>query len=338
MSRGDRVLVVCLPGGVLSEKAKELGARVFNINPWSDIGFISFFKVLFILRKHSIEIVDINSPKFYWIGVYAAKILGMKTMITRNVPYRKKSIKRLLNRFFLYSRCDAVISLSEKIKSELVSDYNIDNITVIYDGVLGNLKKYSENEVASFKNQMGFPEDTILLGIIGRLEENKGHIFAVESFAKLQVFHKNARLMIVGAGDADYTTRVMRKIKELGLEKVVSIKGFVEDISEIYAVIDILIQPSIYDNIPFSIIEAFSYKKPVVASNVGGIPEVVENGINGYLVASGNSDGLADKIMTLINSDYKSFGENGFNTVNKKFSKERMLNNYINLTERVLEK
>lgn len=330
-SKGHEVHVICLHGSDLSKKLKEEGVNCFEVKPLSDVGLLSFIKILKYLAKNSIDIIDINSPMFYWTALYAAKCLKIKVVITRNVPYRKRGLKKLINKHFLYNLCDAVISLSEKVKSELVEDYGLKNIRVIYDGILNEPKVYSPDEIESFRNKHHIGKDIVLFGSIGRLEESKGQIYAIESFKKIKDKIPNSRFILVGSGDKIYEKKCRDKIKELNLEESVTILGFVEEISKIYASIDILIHPSLYDNIPFSILEAFSYKKAVSASRVGGIPEIIEDGVNGMLFESGNVQDMADKTIKLATADFREFGKRGFEIIQNKFSKKTMIDNYINL-------
>lgn len=333
----NKILIICLPRSKLSEESKKNGLEVVNIKPFSDIGLFSFFRVVGTLKKYKIDIVDINSPKFYWLGVYAAKILGIKVILTRNVPYRKKGIKKFFNRFFLYSQCNAIISISKKILTDLKEDYNLKNVILIYDGLFNEVKKITSDEILDIRKQYGIRENDVVFGVVGRIEENKGQIVCVDAISDVCKVYKNIKLLIVGSGDANYTAKLKVRIQEKKLDSAVILTGFVDDISKIFNVIDALIQPSIYEGLSVTILEAFSYKKPVIASNVGGIPEVIEDSTNGYLVISGDSISLAEGIMKLLKSDYKSMGERGFEIVTKKFSKEKIFESYQKLVNDILE-
>ncbi|GEM_PF-253991 len=334
---GSKILIICLPGSKLSEESKKNELEVINIKPYSDIGLFSFFRVLSALKKYKIDIVDINSPKFYWIGVYAAKILGIKVILTRNVPYRKKGLKRFLNKIFLYSHCNTVISLSNRIKTELENDYKIKNVVLIYDGLFSEVKKITNDEILDIRKQYGIRENDIVFSMIGRIEENKGQIICVDAISDVCKIYKNIKLLIVGFGDANYTAKLKARIEEKKLDNIVILTGFVDNISKIFNVIDVLIQPSLYENIPITVLEACGLEKPVVGSNVGGIPEIIKNGINGYLFSAGDSRSLYESIIKLLKSNRKSMGKNGFEIVKEKFSKEKMLENYQKLLNDILK-
>lgn len=336
-SSSHEPLIVCLPGSVLSERAKLLRINVVKIKPLSDLGLISFFRILHTLKKYRIDIIDINSPKFYWLALYAAKIIGTKVILTRNVPYRKRGIKKLLNGLFLYKQCDMVISLSDKVRAELENDFGIKNIRVIYDGLLNEPKPIVKNESLTIRQRFGFLPNDIVFATIGRIEENKGQIFAVKAFERVTQQNRNIKLLIVGSGDESYEKKIEKFIREKNLSSNIVVAGFVDDISDIYAAMDILLQPSLYDNIPLTILEAYSYKKPVIASRVGGIPEIVEDGVTGYLTEPSNPQDLAEKIIKMINSNYKSMGQKGFEIIRRKFSKENMFDNYRKILNELMQ-
>ncbi len=311
-SLGVGVLIICLPGSKLFERAKNCNIQVVGIRPLTDFDPISFVKVIFILVKYKIDAVDINSPKFYWIVLLAAKLLGKKIIITRNVPYRKKGIKKLINKMFLYSLCDHVISLSEKVKQELVEDFGINNVEVIYDGVVTNEKWYSLEKINALRKKWGINTNDIVFAVIGRIEKNKGHIVAIKAINEVKKLYPNIRLLIVGnVEEKSYFLKLKNLVEKYNLQDVVKFLGFVENMSEVYNIIDILLHHSVFDNIPQVILEAMCYKKPVVASRVGGIPEIVIDGVNGYLFEPSSINDMVEKIKKVLNSEFVKFGVEG---------------------------
>lgn len=335
---GNNVLIICLPKSNLSEEAKKVALEVVNIKPVVDLGLISFFKILNLLKKYKIEVVDINSPKFYWIGLYAAKTLGIKVILTRNVPYRKKGIKKFFNRLFLYNQCDLVITLCEYVKKLLERDFRLRNVKVNYDGFWNELKKLSLEEILQIKKKYNINQDEFVLATIGRVEESKGVSIAIDAVSQVKTEMPNIKLLVVGTGNVQYIQKLKEIVRRKNIEDSITFTGFVENTYEIYNIIDVLLHPSYFDSVPICILEAFGYSKPVIASNTGGIPEIVEDGKNGYLFSTGNAKSLAERIGQLLISDYMSLGLKGKETINRKFSKENMVRNYTKLLKELLGK
>lgn len=325
--------IVCSRGGRLGELAERAGIDVFKINPVFDMDPVALCRIFFYLRRISAAVADINSPGFYWIGLAAAKLAGVKTVLTRNVPYRKQGLKRIVNKYLLYGRYDRVISLSAAVKKDLESDYGLSNVRLIYDGIFSAVSPPSPEESAAAKKTFGFAPDDIVFGLVGRLEKNKGQHVAMEAFAAVADACPRAKLLVAGAGDAGYAEYLSSLARKLNLAGRVSLAGYVEDVSLVYKAADILVHPSFYDNIPISIIEALSAGRPVIASRVGGIPEIIADGRNGTLFDAGSVGQLAEKMLNMAAADYAAIGRAASPAVAEKFSAGKMKAEYIELMD-----
>lgn len=333
---GGRPFVVCLPGGRLGELADGEGIETFRIKPFFDIDPLALARLFFYLRKIKAAVIDLNSPGFYWLGLIAGKLSGAKIILTRNVPYRKTGFKKLINKYLLYRRCDRVLSLSVAVKKDLESDYGLTNTRLIYDGIFGGMEPPSREAALAARKTFGFGADDIVFGMVGRLEKNKGQHIAIEAFALMAGAVGRARLLVAGGGSETYAKYLRDIVRRKGLDGKVALAGYVGDVSSVYAAMDILVHPSFYDNIPISILEAFAAARPVIASRVGGIPEAVEDGVNGMLFAPGDAGELADKMVKMASSDYVSVGRAAARLVALKFSADKMKSRYVELLDEIL--
>lgn len=321
---GHKVTVVCLPGSMLSKKCGESagsGLDCITMKPAADIDPAAFFRIFHLLKKRAVQVIDINSPRFYWLAAYAGRCAGAKTVITRNVPFKKKGFKRFFNKKFLYEKVDRVVAISENIACGLKEDFGIDNVVTVYDGIP---LPPSSGPVTGRREMLGITGDPVL-GIFGRVCEGKGHAYLIEALKEVKSKKPEIKLVIVGAGEQGFMETLKRQISGLGLDDNVQFAGFLENILPWYSAVDAVVAPTLEEGLGMNILEACACGKPVVASDVGGVPEIVQDGVNGLLVKPADPVSLAAGILKLLNSDMDKFGDNGRKFVEDKFGVEEMI-------------
>jgi glycosyltransferase involved in cell wall biosynthesis len=229
--------------------------------------------------------------------------------------YSKKSVL-FLN--FIDKKVKKYIAVSEFIKNDLLKcGLSANKIDVIYNGIEIQPKlinKLTENDI--FK-----------VGIVGQVIRRKGHLIALEALHYLIKTNKKVQLFIVGIGDFAFTQELEQRIRELKLNDYVIWKGFIRDVQEIYKDLDVVIAPTQNEE-PFGLIacEAGMFGIPVIVANNGGLIEIVEDGVNGFIFNSKNASELAHKIIILLNDKFLMFqlGRAARNLIEKKFTKEIM--------------
>ena len=242
-------------------------------------------------------------------------------------------VKSLRN---LHASSDAIICVSDYLKKNLLSlpgIKNKDKVYVVYNGVDVDVFKPWE-KTKNLEEKWGVENGKIVL-YVGRVAKEKGIQFAIQALPKVVKEIRNTKFVVVGEGN--YVWNLKSLTKKMGVEKHVVFTGGVPhpELVNYYNIADVVILPSIRESLPFVLLEAMACRKPVVASRTGGIPEIVKNGENGYLVPVKNSKELAKKITCLLNRDelQNKFGENGRNRVLEKFTLEKMIDG----TEQVLK-
>lgn len=222
-------------------------------------------------------------------------------------------------KFFLsliQKKVNYFLAVSNYIKTDLLNcDLPEKKIKVIYNGIkVLPLLPENNNEI-------------LTIGIVGQIIPRKGHLVLIEA---LQIIHKNGlkvKLVIVGKGTIDFEQEIKKSIDAYELNEFVEWRGFVNDTYEIYKKIDIVIAPTQNEE-PFGLMacEANMLGKPAIVSNKGGLKEIVENGMNGYLINPKNAKEIADKIIHLYKSPelIKTMGKNGRERVITLFSIAKM--------------
>ena len=215
---------------------------------------------------------------------------------------------------------DKVITVSETLKKELVERFRI-----------APEKKFSVVELGfELDGLLDLPmkeeSDVIKIGIVGRLVPVKNHrmLFRVVNLCRAGL---NLPYKAVVIGDGEMKKELKNYAKELGIEDMVEFRGWIKDVAEIYRDLDIVVLTSLNEGTPVSIIEAMAAARPVVATDVGGVRDIVEDGKSGYLVDSGNETDFVKRLTDLVKDSNKreAFGRYGRESVRNRFSKARLM-------------
>ena len=272
-----------------------------------------------IVKKHRIDIIHLNTQiQRDLFGVFAARKTNRPCIShlrsDRSGDFNQKRAG------FCNQYVSCYIANSKKIKEYWV-DIGVDNnkTKIIYNGIpeesvkpLDIRKKWNIN--ARVNN---------IIGCVGRLAWAKGHIFLLKSFKLLTESNADNALLIIGHGDL--REELEKEVRDMGLEKNVYFTGYQLNIKEIIADLDLIVVPSKEEPFGRVVIESMQVGTPVIGTNVGGIPEIIEDRVNGLLVEYNDHRGLSEAMKRFI-ADKKlreKVIENGYQTVRKRFSIER---------------
>ncbi|MCK4859439.1 MAG: glycosyltransferase, partial [Candidatus Omnitrophica bacterium] len=253
---------------------------------------------------------------------------------TVNIPKRRLFTQKILSYF-----CNSILTNSEVSKSEYANEIGISpaKISVIYNGV--DVERFGENvESKSMKKRkaLGIKKDDIVVGSVARFDPVKNLDGLVRAFSNIssKIMGK-CRLLLVGDGP-DFE-KVKKLSHDLGLKDRVVFTGMRRDIPECLGVMNIYAQPSRFENIPNSILEAMAAGLPVVATSVGGIGEVVENKRSGFLVPLGKEGLMTQSIAALIENKALrlAMGKHAREKVCIRFSLEKMVLEYEQLYAKI---
>ncbi len=242
----------------------------------------------------------------------------------------------------LMNRSDALIAVSKYTVNELTDLYGIstDKIHVIYNGV--DIEKFKpRSNKTELRKQFGLEPDKKIVLFVGRLYHRKGLEPLLRSIPPVLEQFENVTFAISGTGFKEKEESLRKLAKKLNIENVVNFLGYVPDekLPELYSASDIFVLPAIYENFPFAILEAQSTGLPVVSTNVGGIPEFLEDGKNGFVIEPGDEPELTKKLLRLLqNPDLaKKMGDLGRQLIEKNLSWDIITNQVIELYHKLLE-
>ena len=201
------------------------------------------------------------------------------------------------------------------------TDYiNINNTSVLSNAIdideINNINKNTED----LKAKYNIAKDEIVIGFIGRISEQKGILPFIEEFKNHKEDFKDCKFLIIGSGDQDDKAKEL--IKKYNLADNFILTGHEDNVYRFYPIIDIFFLPSLYEGLPMVILEAMSFKKPIVAMNVGSINEVVKNEYNGYLINENDYAKFIHRLKSLKNDSGKiqSYGQNSFKIIDENYN------------------
>ncbi len=313
-------------GSLLTDEIKKLNGQVVEMSDMADKSFDrkAVWTLYHLLKREKPRIVHTHANLSARI---AAKMAGVKHVIyTKHcidppIPNGiKKSIKAMGNMLL----SDRIIAVSNAVKDNLLdAGMPEEKISVIHNGV-EKLKEVSDEEKDAIRMRWGIKPDDIVIGIFARLEEVKGHCYLIDAARIIADEYSNVKILIVGTGSLE--KRLKAQVRALKLSDKVVFTGHINDITPLMNILDINVISSISEAICLSIIEGMSVGKPCVATNTGGIPEVVQDGYNGKLVPIKDTDALADAIQALMNEKELRdvMGKNGRDFMDTHFTASEM--------------
>lgn len=317
-------------GGVLVEDFRAAGIETHIFQKKGKLGLGVIWKLWRFLRREKSDVVHTHLFGGDTWGRIAAVLAGAPVIISteHNTNFDEGWMKRKTKKFLSYFT-KKIVAVSEAVKNYSVSRDKIKakKIIVIANGI--NLEKFA-----------GIPEkefgDPPVIGIVGRLEEQKGHKYLFEALNLI----KAIPWVLWVVGDGSRKAELERLAKDLNLRERIIFLGARKNIAEILSGIDIFVFPSLWEGLGLAVLEAAAAGKPIVASRVGGIPEIIDDGKTGILVEPKNVKSLADGLehVLLGKVDAREMGERAREMVKKKFSAEKMVEEYEKLYKELLAK
>ncbi|HEC77926.1 MAG TPA: glycosyltransferase family 1 protein [candidate division WOR-3 bacterium] len=306
--------------GVLVDRLKAQGVNTYVI-PYNHI-ITHFLKLIKFLRRHKFDIVHSHSGGYACI---AAKIAGCKRIIytKHGVGFTLKELKKISfirkMRNWIIDRCvDVYIALTKHDKLILRKFLNIPSrkVVVIYNGVPDI--SFKETGKKRF-------EDRPVVGTVARLVKQKGIEYLIKAVPLIRDKYKNLSVLIVGCGSEEEHLKDL--VHRYGLEKTVRFLGYIENPLEIISSFDVFLLPSLWEGFPYVLLEAMYLKKPIVATDIFGIKEVIENNKSGILVKVRSPESISEAVLYLLGNREKALklGESAYKRVLSCFSLEKTI-------------
>ena len=303
------------------------------------------FKLANVIRREKFDIVHTHLRYASIIGAFMAKIAPIPFLISTrhhtDTSYRYQPRYIQILEYIATHNTDHHIAVSEKAKRVMVEKEQVHpkKITVIHNGI--HLSKFDQSSFVKENSKLKqefFPEGVRVVGNVGSLDPVKGQSYLLRAAAKVVAKCPDVRFIIIGQGALRGELEALTR--KLGLESYVVFTGHRYDVPQLLKFFDVYVHPSIEESFGIAVIEAMAASKPVVASKVGGIPEIVVDGVTGILVPPEDSDSLADAILQCLSNPVLSeqMGYEGRKRVEAHFTIEQTVAKYQEVYRTALEK
>lgn len=333
--------VVLFNEGRLADELRKISVSL-TVIPETYHGPVAIaFRLARLFKTFRPDIVHTHKYKDSIVASIAARCMGVRRVIRvvhgRPEPFSgmrnaKMAGYTMLDRLVIQLLVDKVVAVSSDLEQVLLRKFCRNRVACIPNGIDLEAIVVTMSR-ADKRKEWQVDDKTIVIGTVGRLVPVKGHMVLLEALQILRELHGNVKLLLVG--DGPMRTNLEAEAKRLGLEQFVIFSGHQEQAYDFINMMDIFILPSLHEGIPMVLLEALALKRPVVASRVGGIPEVLSHGRSGILVSPAKPDELARAIADLIKNHEKAvaIGEAGRVQIESEFSASVMANRTVSIYE-----
>jgi glycosyltransferase involved in cell wall biosynthesis len=307
---------------------------IFPCKAQLDINLI--FRIRKYASKNQINLMHCHGYKSNFYGLFASP---------RNIPIVATNHNWLASHWRLraYRRFDSllvryftrIIAVSDGVRKEMLR-YGVpkEKVRIIDNGI--DLTRFADTiSPEVIREEFGIKKGVKVIGTVGNLGAEKGHVYLLQAAKGIVNNVESVKFFVVG--DGPLRACLENEATQLGIRDNVIFTGFRTDIPNLLSTMDIFVLPSVIEGLPMVLLEAMAAKKAVVATRVGAIPKVVDNG-NGILVEPKDAAGLQKAIVSLLTNEEKrrKCASAGYETVRTRFSSERMSLEYIALYNELL--
>jgi len=299
---------------------------------------IVLIKLIRLMGKNHYDIVHTHTTKAGILGRIASRMTGVPVIIhgLHGSTFQAFNSGLLNWLLFLFERLtgrftDAYISVS-KVLSEKYIEKGIgkkENYYTVYSGMeletFYNVREKIDCEKK--QRELGINSKHFVIGNVARLEKRKGHKFLLDAFQKIIMRRKDCPLKLLIIGEGDERGNLENYVRELNLGEKVIFTGYREDVEELMALMDVFVLTSLREGLPRVLVQAAAVGIPLVAFNVDGVPEIVKDNHNGFLIRTKDVEKLANRIVKYIdNRDLILLhGQKGREFIKDKWSIEDMV-------------
>lgn len=302
-----RPIVCCLSGGQLASELKEKGHEIYNLNLkriYDLHGIRALIWLFQLIKKRTIRLIVTYHEGSDFLGLMAAGLSGVPIISSRRDMGYKLNKRHIAAYRLCSNHFDAIIAVSEAVKKMMVAREKTapNKIVTINNGVDVNLFSGSYNRTG-IRSGLELNKHENVIGMIGSLRKIKGHKYLIEAASKVIRHIPETKFLIVGRdyNEPECSEKVLTHIaRTLGVTKHLIFTGERSDVPELLSAVDIIVNPSLSEGMSNTILEAMAAGKTVIASDVGGNREVINDHENGFLFPPKDTQTLANIIINCL--------------------------------------
>ncbi len=336
--RGHSVLLAVQPGSLLGRYANQSGVQTEVLNmqtvrfPWLVLEFLR------IVKRYEIDVLHTHGSIDSWTASIAGRLAPSKPLVVR-ARHKSTPVSRTIRHRWLYGMLPhMVVVTGEAVRKGLIEDIQLppSHVVSIPTGVdLSQFSPGSSNE--PLQREWGVSPHDLVVGTVAFFRSYKGLEYFLRAVQVIISKIPRAKIFLVGSGPDQM--KLEQQVSDLGLDASVRLVGFHSDIPQVLEVFDVFVLSSVWgEGVPQALTQAMAMERAVVATNVGGVPEVVKDGENGFLVEPRDVEALADRVCVLLQDSKlrQDFGRAGRACVVERYSQETMLDHTEHLYAQLL--
>lgn len=317
--------------------AKNATGHIITCRKWIDPEAVRQTREL--IRRENIALVHCHEMKGRLYGLLAAMGTPARLITTNHNWIRSDFLVTCFESFdaFYIRFFPKIVAVSPEVR-QLMRRYFIPGkkMQVIINGIDTEEFRREQSAGEKIREQFGIAPETPLIGAIGRVSPEKGQKYFIDAAAQVLKVFPQACFVIIGEGVQGEV--MLNYVAELGLSAKIIFAGFRAHIAACYSALDIFVLPSLLEGTPMALLEAMATGLPVIATDVGGVGRIIQDGKNGLMVSPADADELAIGIGTLLADSTKAdqLAKNAVLTVEARYSAQKMSQDYMTLYDEVL--
>ena len=345
-----KIMVACLPTGAFVEKIKGSAAQIKSVDMRNRFNPGVILQLSSLIKREGVDIVHSQGARADFFARVAAKFAGAPVVVSTvpmpvegfDVSPIRKLIYTAFNRFS-ERFVDRFMVVSDALEKMMIERHRIgpQRVVKIYNGIEEDEYCMADKEIVSrsshFRKESGLDDDVPIIGVIGRLVWQKGFEYFIEAIPEVLNRFIDARFLVIGEGVLKDALEARHERLKLGDKLIFT--GFRSDIKDVLASVDIFVIPSLIEGLPMILLEAMAMAKPIVATDIDGIKEVLYNGEAGLLVPPKDPKALSDAIIDMLIHRDKAYqmGMAARKIVKEKFGVDVMVQKVEDVYEELLQ-
>ena len=335
-----RPILICPEPGPFVDKivAKQIPTHIVHLTPL--LNPLAVVRLANLLKRNEVTVLQTHGARANVYGCLAARLARVPcvaaTIHNSIRDYEVSLIRRYLYRAILrvlLPRADRIICVSDAIKRDVLADCpGVTTRTITVRNGIDQRRFSRSGDPHKIRKEWSVGNGPVLL-MVARLTEQKGHRFLIEALPRLLAEWPSLVCLFVGEGECQ--EELWSLAKETGVEHACRFVGAQNNVGDWYAAADVVVLPSLSEGLPFVVLEAMAMARPVVASSVNGVPEIIQDGLNGLLIPPRNPQALEEAIRSLLRDPVRAtrMGKAGQQHVATDFTVGKMIEDTVRVFE-----
>jgi glycosyltransferase involved in cell wall biosynthesis len=294
--------MVTLSGSAIGDRCGESGVEVHQVSRAGYFPVTTIAALVKVIKQNKPDVIQVHLSRDLWVAA-AGVMVGGKVPVVFSQQMASSYLKRDVLHRWVWGHVSRVMALTEEIRNQVIRCTTIadDKVVVLPYGIDSDTFQPDSELRVGLRKEYEISDRQVVFGMVGRLDPGKGQGVFLEA---LSDFDDDRILgVLIGEetrGEPGYRKELEARVAALGLGNRVKFLGYIDDPNGCYPMLDVLVMPSRKETFGLVLIEAMSFGLPVIATNAGGVPEIVIDGKTGILVPPGDARALAGAMRTLF--------------------------------------